>query len=241
MAKFYGYDSFGCYNTPSVGELRQMVKETLSKNKNYAPVVVEGTSRKICKSWWGDAWCRNLERYADWENRIGRGKSYVRNGNVVDLKTNGGEIYAKVQGSRKTPYTIKITIDPIDKESCRRIEEQASGKIQNLEALLTGTFPEELKDLFFQKNGLFPSPNEIHFNCNCPDWAIMCKHVAAVLFGIGVRLDTNPIYFFKMRGIDPDKFIAKIVSGKVETMLKNANIVTPRVIQESEVTQLFGI
>ena len=236
MAWLYGY-----YDTPSVGELRQMAKETLSKNKNYEPVIVEGNSRKICKSWWGDAWCRNLERYADWENRIGRGKSYVRNGNVVDLKINGGEIYAKVQGSRKTPYTVKITIDSIDEKKRYRIEEQAAGKIQNLEALLNGTFPEELKELFFQKDGLFPSPDEIHFNCNCPDWAIMCKHVAATLFGIGVRLDFNPIYFFQMRGINIDAFIAKVVSGKVETMLKNANIITPRVIQESEVAQLFGL
>ena len=236
MAWLYGY-----YDTPSVGELRQMAKETLSKNKNYEPVIVEGNSRKICKSWWSDAWCRNLERYADWENRIGRGKSYVRNGNVVDLKINGGEIYAKVQGSRKTPYTVKITIEPIDEKKRRQIEEQAAGKIQNLEALLSGTFPEELKELFFQKDGLFPSPDEIHFNCSCPDPAIMCKHVAAALFGIGVRLDTNPIYFFQMRGINPDAFIAKVISGKVETMLKNADIVTSRVIQESEAAQLFGL
>ena len=236
MACFYDY-----YNTPSVGELRQMAKETLSKNKNFEPVIVEGNSRKICKSWWGDAWCRNLERYADWENRIGRGKSYVRNGNVVDLKIKGGKIHAKVQGSRKTPYTVKITIDMIDEKKRHRIEERATGKIQNMEALLTGTFPEELKELFFQEDGLFPSPDEIHFNCSCPDWAIMCKHVAAALFGIGVRLDSNPIYFFQMRGIDLDDFVTKVVSGKVETMLKNADVITSRVIQESEVPQLFGI
>lgn len=165
----------------------------------------------------------------------------MRNGNVVDLKINGGEIYAKVQGSRKTPYTIKIAIDMIDEKNCRRIEEQATGKIQNVESLMSGTFPEELKDLFFQKDGLFPSPDEIHFDCSCPDFAIMCKHVAAALFGIGVRLDSNPIYLFQMRGINIDEFIAEVISGKVETMLKNSNVITSRVIHESEITQLFGL
>lgn len=238
MSKFYGYNPF---ETPAVKDLWQMAKENLSKRKNYEPVLIEGTSRKICKSWWGDAWCRNLERYADWSNRIGRGKTYVRNGAVIDLKINGGEIYAKVQGSRKKPYTTKIAIDPIDEKSRLRIEEQASGKIQNLEALINGTFPEDLKELFFQEKGLFPSPEEIHFNCSCPDLAIMCKHVAAALFGVGMRLDANPIYFFQMRGIDVESFVAKIIGGKVETMLRNAKLVTPRIIQESNLNQLFGI
>lgn len=231
-------------NTPKVEEIRQMAKENLSKHKNYSPVIIEGGSRSrkpICNSWWGDAWCKNLERYADWDNRIDRGKNYLKNGTVIDLKINGGEIYAKVQGSKKTPYTVKITIDPMDEKKRRRIEKQAIGKIQNLEALVNGTFPEDLKDIFLQKDGLFPSLKEIHFNCSCPDWASMCKHVAAALFGVGVRLDTNPMYFFQMRGIDIDDFVEKAVFGKVEKMLKNADVVTSRVIQESDITKLFGV
>lgn len=234
---FYGY-----FDTPSVAELRQMAKDSLAKNKDYDPVIFEGNSRsKICKSWWGDAWCRNLDRYADWDNRIDRGRSYLRNGTVIDLKMNGGEIYAKVQGSRETPYTVKITIDPINEKKSRKIEKQAAGKIQNIEALLTGTFPESLKEDFFQEGMLFPSLKEIHFNCSCPDWASLCKHVAATLFGVGVRLDTDPKIFFQMRGINIEDFVEKAISGKLEKMLKNADKITPRIIKDSEIMNLFGV
>lgn len=239
MSWFYDY-----YDAPSVSELIRMAQENLSKNNRYSPVILNNSSRfskNICNSWWGNAWCKNLERYADCNNRIDRGKSYLKNNMVIDLKINGGEIYAKVQGSRKTPYTVKITIDPIDEKKRLRIEEQATGKIQNLEALINGTFPEELKDIFFQNDGLFPSLKEIHFNCSCPDFARMCKHVSAALFGVGIRLDKNPIYFFQMRGINIDDFVNKAVFGKVNKMLENTDVITTRIIQESDITKLFGI
>lgn len=240
--KFHDYGNFIHYDSLSVTELRKIVEKKLSKNADYEPVIVKSNAHKgICQSWWGEAWCRNLERYADLENRIGRGKSYVRNGAIIDLKINSGEIYAKVQGSRRTPYKVKITLDKINDDVRHKIEQQATGKIQNLESLMTGSFPDDLKELFFSKAGLFPTPDEIHFNCSCPDWARMCKHVAAVLFGIWVRLDDNPLYFFKMRGIDIDDFVSKVVSDKIENMLQKINVSTARIIQNSDLTQLFGI
>ncbi len=238
MSRFY--DDF-IYKAPSVSELRKKVGKTLSKGKEYNPVIVEPGSRKICKSWWGDAWCRNLERYADWSNRIGRGKTYIRNGSVVDLKITDGTINAKVQGSRSTPYTVKITIDPLPENKRIEIQNKTAGKIQNLEALVTGKFPDDLKEIFFGKDGLFPEPEEIHFNCSCPDWASLCKHIAAALFGTGIRLDENPMIFFRLRGIDLESFISAAVADKVEQMIENTNSTSPRIIKGDDLTEIFGI
>lgn len=244
MADFYDSRSFVYYKNQMsfMEKLKKLSNDSVNRNKNYEPVYVRGNGKKICNSWWGDAWCRNLERYADLENRINRGKSYLKIGAVVDLKIYGGRIYAKVQGNKRTPYSIKITIDPLNERSRKRLEQQAVGKIQNLEALMNGTFPEDLKDVFFQENALFPAPNEIHFNCTCPDWAHMCKHVTAALYGIGIRLDDDPLYFFQMRNINVDDFIAKVVGGKIEVMLENANVVeTSRIMKNPDLTKLFGI
>ena len=95
-----------------------------------------------------------------------------------------------VQGSGKKLYTVKVRIDELTEEQYEKIVEKCALKIQNLEDLINGNFPDDLKSLFTEKRaGLFPSMAKIHFNCSCPDWADMCKHVAAVLYGIGSRFD----------------------------------------------------
>lgn len=242
MADFYDSRSYIYQsNRNFLEQLRKSADATISRNRDYQPVRLDANTRKICKSWWGIAWCRNLERYADWENRIARGKTYLKAGAVVDLKINGGKINAKVQGNRRRPYDIEIIIDPIKPRARTKIERQAVGKIQNLESLINGTFPEDLKELFFERDGLFPAPKEIHFNCNCPDWANMCKHVTAVLYGIGVRLDDDPLYFFQMRAIDVDDFISKVVGGKIDAMMRKVKVVSPRIIKNADLTKLFGI
>ena len=233
--------SFYNFHYTSVDELQSMIRKTLEKHKEYEPVCPASNSRKICTSWWGDAWCRNLERYADWANRIDRGKRYLRNGAVLDLKIDGGTIRAKVQGSRSKPYEVTITIAPLPANRCKEIERQAAGKIQDLESLTSGKFPEEMKQLFFEKGGLFPEPKEIRFDCSCPDWASMCKHVAAALYGVGVRLDSNPLYFFQMRGIDIEEFIGKVVGGRVESMLAHAKSRSKRIIKDADLMGLFGV
>ena len=233
--------SFYGFHYTSVGELQAKARRTLARHKEYEPVVPASNSRSICTSWWGDAWCRNLERYADWENRIDRGKRYVRNGAVLDLKIDGGTISAKIQGSADYPYDVTITIAPLSEKRRKAIERQAAGKIQDLESLTSGRFPEEMKALFFEKGGLFPEPKEIKFDCDCPDWASMCKHVAAALYGVGVRLDSNPLYFFQMRGIDIEEFIGHVVGGKVESMLAHARSRSKRIIKDADLMGLFGV
>lgn len=82
---------------------------------------------------------------------------------------------------------------------------------------------------------------KIHFNCSCPDWADMCKHVAAALYGIGARFDKDPLLFFKLRGVDTEKLIGKAIQNKIEMMLENADVASDRLLADDEVSALFGL
>ena len=146
-----------------------------------------------------------------------------------------------MQGSRKVPYKVDIRISPLSEEKCQEIIARCGRKIQTIDKLINGEFPDELRDLFTGENGLFPSPREISFNCTCPDWALMCKHVAAAMYGIGVRFDENPFYFFHLRGIDVDRFIDVALENKVESMLRNAEQPSERILRETDLTGLFGV
>lgn len=233
----------GCYSQPTTSELKRKSEASRvsaeKKGKRLEPVVIQG--RNIAKSWWGRAWCDNLERYADYESRLSRGKRYVKTGAVIDLSITKGRIQAKVQGSRKTPYKVEIRISPLSEERCQEILQKCGKRVETLEKLLAGDFPEELKELFTQRGGLFPSSREISFSCSCPDWALMCKHVAAVLYGIGARLDENPSLFFELRGIEMGRFIDVAIANRVERMLKNAGRTSGRTIDERDIRGLFGI
>lgn len=243
MSRYWDDDTV--YSQPSAEELRAMAKDSVKragkKGRDYEPVRCRTKRGAICETWWGQAWCENLESYADYANRIDRGKSYVRSGAVIDLKVKESNVTAKVQGRRKTPYKVEIRIGRLPEEQCQAIIDRCSKKIESLETLVKGEFPDELKDIFTEKGGLFPTPRDISFNCSCPDWALMCKHVAAVMYGIGLRFDENPFYFFKLRGIDPDRFISVAVESSVERMLANAHVTSNRIIDSEEVTELFGV
>lgn len=237
------WNEFPSYSQPDASELRKKSAATQKREKakgnELEPVVVN--NKAITNSWWGNAWCDNLERYADYESRLGRGKRYVRNGSVVDLKIKKGKILARVQGTRKAPYKVEIRISPLSEERCQEIIAKCGRKLENLEKLLDGDFPQEMSDLFLSKGGLFPAPKEISFNCSCPDWALLCKHVAAALYGVGVRLDENPLLFFELRGIDVGRFIDVTLANKVEAMLANAGNKSRRMIDEAEAQGLFGV
>ncbi len=239
------WDDMTVYSQPSAAELRTMANASIrragKKGKEYNPIKCRTGRGKICTTWWGQAWCENLERYADYANRIDRGRSYVRSGAIIDLEIEEGKVLAKVQGRRKTPYKVEIRIGRLPEKQCQTIIDRCTRRIDGLETLVKGAFPEELKDIFTEQGGLFPTPREISFNCSCPDWAMMCKHVAAVMYGIGVRFDENPFYFFKLRGIDSDRFISVAVESSVERMLSHADVVSDRIIDDTEVSELFGV
>ena len=160
---------------------------------------------------------------------------------MIDLKIQKGKILARVQGTRKTPYKVEIRISPLSEERCQSIIQRCGRKLENLEALLAGNFPEEMQELFQGKDGLFPAPREISFNCSCPDWALLCKHVAAALYGVGVRLDENPLLFFELRGIEVGRFIDVTLANRVEAMLANAGNRSSRMMDDEEIEGMFGV
>ena len=233
----WGYYNYKPRKAPSsAAALEKLCK----KNPDIHPVIIEGN--KIAKAWWAQAWNKNLESYADYSNRIGRGRSYVRSGAVLDLSISPGEVSALVQGTGRDPYKIAVRIDPLSKKKWEAITEKCSHKIGNLEDLASGKFPQELMEMFTSKGeGLFPSPKEIHFDCSCPDWASMCKHVAAALYGIGARFDDDPTLFFLLRDIDFKDLLKKSVDEKMKNMLRNANIVTGRTMSDINTLELFGV
>ena len=233
------------YSQPSAEELRRRASESLQtatkKGRHYEPVIVKTTRGPICESWWGQAWCENLEGYADYASRLERGQRYVRSGAVVDLQIRNGSVEAKVQGRRKAPYKVTIHIGRLSEEKCQSIIGRCNQKISSIETLVSGEFPEELKDVFTEEGGLFPTPREISFSCTCPDWALMCKHVAAVMYAIGVRFDENPFYFFELRGIDVDRFINVALENRLDLMLEHADCSSDRILSSENVNALFGI
>lgn len=237
------YWDTGFYSQPNASELKRNAaasrKKEAKKGNVMEPVVVQG--RTLVKNWWGKAWCSNLEQYADYENRLDRGKRYVRTGAVLDLKIKKGKILARVQGTRKAPYKIEIRISPLSEEKCQSIIQKCGRKMENIEQLMSGNFPVEMQELFQGKDGFFPTPKEISFQCSCPDWALMCKHVSAVLYGVGVRLDEQPLLFFELRGIDVGRFIDVTLANKVEEMLANEGKPSDRIIDEADIRGLFGV
>lgn len=236
---FYGFAPY-----VSVAEKRKNAEKTIKKlkkkNPDISPVIIEG--RNLSNTWWGKAWNKNLESYADYENRINRGRSYARHGAVVDIKISSGNISALVIGSGSKPYEVNIKVDGLSKNTWNDILKKCIGKVHSMEELLGGKFPKVLEELFTSKGkGLFPSPKEIKLNCDCPDWANMCKHVAAALYGVGARLDENPKLFFTLRDVNIDDIITEAINKETETLLEKSKSKGRRVIDDSDVFDMFGI
>jgi uncharacterized Zn finger protein len=198
------------------------------------PIRIEG--RKIARTFWGSAWCDNLEAYSDYANRLPRGRTYVRNGSVIDLQIAGGRITALVSGSEF--YEVTLGIRPLAVRKWRRIRSQCAGRIDSLVELLQGRLSDAVMDIVTRpREGLFPAPREISLSCSCPDWATMCKHVAAVLYGVGARLDHAPELLFALRGVDPAELVADAV-GRAGTKSKPGR---GRVLAEDDLSAVFGV
>lgn len=193
MGDFWGWRPYVSAAERRRKALREMEKRR-KQGHPVSPVIIEG--RAIAKTFWGKAWCENLERYSDFSNRLPRGRTYVRNGSVTDLQISPGTIQALVSGSELYEVTVKVA--PVGKASWKSIRTDCAGAIDSLVELLQGRFSQGVMErICRQKTGLFPSPKEIQLACSCPDWAGMCKHVAAVLYGIGARLDRQPELLFQ--------------------------------------------
>jgi uncharacterized Zn finger protein len=235
----YYYDYYGFKPYVPVSARRARAARELAKlekqGRQTSPVVIEG--RTIARTFWGEAWCDNLERYSDFANRLPRGRTYVRNGSVVDLQIAPGSVTALVSGSAM--YDVKVSIAPVSRGRWRSICQECSGAIDSLVELLQGRFSKGVMTrLCEQQTGLFPSPRDIVFTCSCPDWASMCKHVAAVLYGIGARLDHQPELLFTLRKVNQQELIAKAGSDLSKTRKGPAGA---KVLASDDLAGMFGI
>ena len=200
-----------------------------------APVTIAG--RAIATTFWGRAWCDNMESYRDYESRLPRGRTYVRNGSVLDLQITPGRVTALVNGSEL--YRIAISIKQVPAAAWRRICADCAGRIESLVGLLQGKFSKGVMDrLCRQENGLFPRPSDIRFACSCPDHASMCKHVVAVLYGVGARLDHEPELLFRLRAVDETELVAGIGT---ELPIAKAAPAAGKVLHADDVAALFGL
>jgi uncharacterized Zn finger protein len=213
---------------------RELAKRR-KKGEAPSPVVVEG--RAIAETFWGKSWCDNLERYSDFSNRLPRGRTYVRNGSVVDLKITPGVVKALVSGT--SLYEIEVKVSAVPKARWAAVCKQSAGAIDSLVELLQGRFSQAVMTrMCEQRTGLFPSPAEIQFTCSCPDWASMCKHVAAVLYGIGARLDKQPELLFLLRAVNHLDLIAHAGTDVPRTKRAPAS---GRVLVAEDLSGMFGI
>lgn len=205
------------------------------KGAEIQPIVING--RKIAASFWGEAWCDQLESFSDFENRLPRGRTYVRNGSVCHLAVKKGQIEAKVSGSQL--YTVKVSVQTLPAAKWAAIKKRSSGQIGTLLELLQGKLSDHVMQVVTDpQSGLFPAPKEISFHCSCPDWAYMCKHVAAVLYGFGARLDTQPELLFTLRDVDHEELIA---AGSMDAVTAATSGGKAQRLAAHEIGDVFGI
>lgn len=201
---------------------------------SHKPVAIEG--KKIAHTFWGKAWCDNLERYGDYENRLPRGRTYVRQGTVLHLDIAPGKVEALVQGS--SLYKVKVEVDPVSEAKWKAMRKSCAGSIASQVELLQGQVPEViLKRICDLQEGLFPTNKELRFSCSCPDWAVMCKHVAAACYGIGARLDHSPELFFTLRQVDMNELLADNMAAAAEAPVARG----AKVLAGDGLEALFGL
>lgn len=204
------------------------------KGREISPVTVEG--RRIASTFWGKSWCTNLEAYSDYANRLPRGRTYVRNGSVVHLGITEGKVDALVRGT--SMYTVEIRVAPLARSHWRSLVGECSGKIDSLVELLQGKLSSAVMEVVTRpERGLFPNPKDITLSCSCPDWASMCKHVAAVLYGVGARLDAAPDLLFRLRAVDPTALLVTASVGRTASSTRGRD----RVLPSSAIGSVFGI
>lgn len=231
-----GYHGWAPY--VPVAERRAKARKQLEKmsKKGLDVQPVQLTGRKIADSFWGKGWCDHMESFSDFANRLPRGRTYVRNGSVCHLEICAGEIKAIVSGT--TLYNVSITITPLLKQKWETVKASCTGRIGSLIDLLRGKLDRGVMDVVAdRKKGLFPLPGEMKFTCDCPDWADMCKHVAAVLYGVGSRLDHSPEMLFLLRGVNHAELVD--LSATVTDAAKSGT--SRRRIAAGGIADVFGI
>jgi uncharacterized Zn finger protein len=231
MSRYY---SFAPY-VPVAKRRANAAKEAAKMSKRgvaLSPVTIPG--RAIASTFWGKAWCEHLESYSDFSNRLPRGRTYARNGSVIDLKIEPTKISALVMGS--SLYRQTISVSPIAPARWKSIKAACAGSIDSLVELLQGRFSNAVMGVITHRDhGMFPAPKEIQMSCSCPDWAGLCKHLAAVLYGVGARLDTQPELFFTLRKADHLELLSEAASAQALPAADSAEL------EVASLADVFGI
>ncbi|GMQ84200.1 MAG: hypothetical protein BMS9Abin06_0967 [Gammaproteobacteria bacterium] len=210
------------------------MKKLRKKGMDVEPIEIQG--RNIAHTFWGKAWCKHLERFSDFANRLPRGRTYVRNGSVCHLAIKKGKVEAIVSGSAL--YKVDIHITPLSSAKWKNVRKQCAGHIGSILELLQGQLSSQVMEIVTDPaNGLFPQPGDIKLHCDCPDWADMCKHVAAVLYGIGARLDNKPELLFMLRKVDHQELISADLDMQVATRGEGKR----RRLANQDLSSLFGV
>ena len=223
----------------SVGERQKKVENAAAKAKKagkvYAPIAAYRGA--VAKTVWGKAWCDNLQAYSDYANRLPRGASYVRNGSVIDLQLSAGKVAALVMGS--SLYKVNITVEPVEPTRWKSVCKDCSGSVASLVEILQGKLSSAVMQRICEPGkGLMPSPKDIRLDCDCPDWAGVCKHIAAVLYGVGARLDTQPELLFTLRHVDAKDLVQAAGAGLASTQKAPK---TARVLDDALLDDVFGL
>ena len=224
----------------SVAERRyQALKEMdklRKKGMDIQPIEIQG--RRIAGTFWGKGWCGHIESFSDYANRLPRGRTYVRNGSVCHLEIARGKVKAIVSGSEL--YDVAVSIKPLPPRKWGRVKQRCAGQIGSLLELLQGKLSSSVMEVVTNRtDGMFPHPKEISLDCDCPDWAVMCKHVAAVLYGVGARLDEKPELLFLLRGVDHEELISAEAEAAAGSVVRRGG--GGRKIADEDLSDVFGI
>ena len=231
---YYGWKPY----VPVAARRKQAEKlAARAAKKGNALSPVSASSGAIAKTFWGRAWCENLEQYSDFSNRLPRGRTYLRNGSVIDLKISEGEVIAQVVGS--SLYKVTITVAAVPGKQWQSISAECATSIDSIVELLQGRLSKAVMERICKPGtGLFPAPREIKLACSCPDWADMCKHVAAVLYGVGARLDQQPELLFRLRNVDPKELVAQAGTAAPKAGKGPA---AGKILDDAHIADVFGI
>jgi len=232
---------FLCFSGIHAKAAEKALEKLAKKGLAIQPVRIQG--RTIARTFWGKAWCTHLESFSDYDNRLPRGRTYVRNGSVCHLEIRKGEVRAKVSGS--SMYEVRIEIEQLKTGDWERIKKSCTGQIQSLLDLLGGRLSDGVMTVVTDREkGLFPKPREIKLGCSCPDYATMCKHVAAVLYGVAARLDERPELLFPPRGVNHEDLVTTKVAEAVQAVIQGGSGQgkdSRRRIAEGDLADVFGV
>jgi uncharacterized Zn finger protein len=230
---FFGYKPYASVASRRANALKAVAKAN-KKGTHYAPIAPY--TGAIAKTFWGKAWCSNLEQYSDYESRLPRGRSYVRNGSVIDLQISTGSVRALVMGS--SLYEVDITIQALPEPRWKAVCADCANSVASLIELLQGKLSKPVMErICAPTTGLFPSPKELKFECSCPDWAGMCKHVAAVFYGVGARMDQQPELLFKLRHVNALDLVAQASVAQPSASKTKSS----KVMDASDLGDVFGL